>query len=434
LILRGVPADKISVIYNWCDEAQISGQGVSVARGLDEWSDKFLVIFAGVMGATQGLDAVLDAAELVARRRPAVHFLFIGGGTEVKRLMQEVSARQLFNVSFAARVPVRDIGPVLARADALLVHLKDYPLFRITIPSKTQAYMAAGRPILMAVRGDAEALVQEANCGITCDPENPTQLAKAIEKLAAMSGDERLALGDNGRRFYDSMLSLRAGTQKFAAAFTKPISNEPAWRTFYQRHGKRAFDAVMSSCGLILLAPILAIVAFLVRVKLGSPVMFRQQRPGLRGTPFVLMKFRTMTERRDGAGTLLPDGERLTPFGRFLRATSLDEFPELFNVFRGDMSLVGPRPLLMQYLERYTPEQARRHKVKPGITGWAQINGRNSLNWSDKFRLDVWYVDHYSFLVDCRVLSMTCWKVLSRQGITHPGHVTTEEFKAESAS
>lgn len=203
--------------------------------------------------------------------------------------------------------------------------------------------------------------------------------------------------------------------------------------TFYQRHGKRAFDALASGCGLLLLSPILAIVALLVWIKLGSPIVFRQQRPGLCGRPFFLIKFRTMTNGCDPRGVLLADSDRLTPFGRFLRSTSLDEFPELFNVLRGEMSLVGPRPLLMRYRERYNHEQARRHEVKPGVTGLAQVNGRNNLNWDDKFRLDVSYVDHYSFAADCRILLRTCWNVVTRQGISQPGHVTAEEFKPEAA-
>lgn len=197
---------------------------------------------------------------------------------------------------------------------------------------------------------------------------------------------------------------------------------------FYRRFGKRFFDVVMSGFGLALLSPILAIVAVLVRVKLGSPITFRQQRPGLHGTPFVLVKFRTMTDNRDASGAPLPDSDRLTPFGQFLRATSLDEFPELLNVLRGDMSLVGPRPLLIQYRERYTREQARRHEATPGITGWAQINGRNALSWDEKFRLDVWYVDHCSLLLDLKILALTCWKALMREGISQPGQASAAEF------
>ena len=161
---------------------------------------------------------------------------------------------------------------------------------------------------------------------------------------------------------------------------------------------------------------------------MGSPVLFKQQRPGLHGKPFMMSKFRTMTDARDGDGNLLPDADRLTRLGRFLRSTSLDELPELFNVLKGDMSLVGPRPLLMRYLDRYTPEQARRHEVRPGITGWAQINGRNALSWEDKFTLDVWYVDHCSLLLDMRIILQTIWKVLRREGISQEGEATMSEF------
>lgn len=191
---------------------------------------------------------------------------------------------------------------------------------------------------------------------------------------------------------------------------------------------KRLMDILVSGAGLLLLSPFLLVVAFLVRVKLGSPVFFRQQRPGLHGKPFMLVKFRTMTDERDEKGNLLPDEVRLTRFGQFLRSTSIDELPELWNVFVGEMSLVGPRPLLMQYLDRYTPEQARRHEVKPGITGWAQVNGRNALSWEEKFKLDVWYVENRSFLLDIKVLFLTLVKVFRREGISAGDHVTMPEF------
>jgi len=188
---------------------------------------------------------------------------------------------------------------------------------------------------------------------------------------------------------------------------------------------------VVSSMSLVFLSPLLFIIASLIRKRMGEPVLFRQQRPGLHGRPFWLLKFRTMTDVRDNTGILLPDVDRLTKFGRFLRATSLDELPEFFNVLKGDMSLVGPRPLLMQYLDRYTPEQARRHEVKPGITGWAQIHGRNALTWEEKFKLDVWYVDNWSIWLDIRVLIITLWKIIRREGINHPGMATMEEFRGK---
>ena len=174
--------------------------------------------------------------------------------------------------------------------------------------------------------------------------------------------------------------------------------------------------------------PLLGVVALLVRWKLGTPIFFRQTRPGLGGQPFQMMKFRSMTDARDAAGNLLPDADRLPAFGRWLRASSMDELPELFNVLKGDMSLVGPRPLLMQYLPLYSPRQARRHEVRPGITGWAQINGRNAIAWEEKFELDVWYVEHCSFWLDLKILALTAFSLFRRHGISAPGSATAPEF------
>ena len=191
---------------------------------------------------------------------------------------------------------------------------------------------------------------------------------------------------------------------------------------------KRLLDLTLTLLGGLILLPVFVLIALLVRWLHGAPVLYRQRRPGYRGLPFTLFKFRTMTETLDADEQLRPDAERLTSFGRFLRATSLDELPELYNVLRGEMSLVGPRPLLMRYLDRYTVEQARRHMTLPGITGWAQINGRNNVSWEDKFDLDVWYVDHWSFWLDLRILVITPFKVLRREGINQPGNATAMEF------
>jgi sugar transferase EpsL len=191
---------------------------------------------------------------------------------------------------------------------------------------------------------------------------------------------------------------------------------------------KRVFDITLSAVILVLALPLSLVVAALAFWRLGSPVLLRQQRPGLHGKLFTLYKFRSMTDARDAFGTLLPDEQRLTRFGKFLRATSLDELPELWNVIRGDMSLVGPRPLLPEYLSLYNKEQARRHEVLPGITGWAQVNGRNALSWKDNFAFDVWYVDNRSFWLDLKILFRTLWKVVTREGISQQGHVTRERF------
>jgi len=195
---------------------------------------------------------------------------------------------------------------------------------------------------------------------------------------------------------------------------------------------KRLFDITVSALLLILLLPIVIIVSVLIRLKMGSPILFRQMRPGLYGEPFEVYKFRTMSEQVDLSGNTLPDGARLTNLGRFLRKTSLDEIPQLFNVFNGDMSLVGPRPLLMEYLPLYSLEQAKRHLVRPGITGWAQVHGRNTISWQDKFCLDVWYVENASFMVDMKILCMTLLKVLRRDGINASDADTMKKFTGNS--
>ncbi len=197
---------------------------------------------------------------------------------------------------------------------------------------------------------------------------------------------------------------------------------------------KRVSAVFFSGIALLLFAPCMAVIALVMQLSGSGPVLFRQTRPGFKGRPFTLLKFRTMSNARDPRGLLLSDGERLTRIGNFLRQHSLDELPQLWTVFRGDMSLVGPRPLLMQYMDRYTPDQARRHAVKPGITGWAQVHGRNALSWPDKFRLDLWYVDNQSLSLDAWILIRTLWQVLRREGISQHGHATMPEFLGGSVT
>ncbi len=212
------------------------------------------------------------------------------------------------------------------------------------------------------------------------------------------------------------------------------LSNFPTFqlsnkRFIYKRYIKRPMDFILSLIGIIALSPILLIIALLVRIKLGSPVIFKQERPGLKERIFTLYKFRTMTDERDENDELLPDGVRLTRFGKFLRSTSLDELPELINILKGDMSVVGPRPLLVQYLPLYDEQQRRRHEVRPGLSGWAQINGRNAISWEDKFSLDVEYVDNISFILDLKIILLTLKKVIIREGINQKGEATIEDFK-----
>ena len=238
----------------------------------------------------------------------------------------------------------------------------------------------------------------------------------------------RAEMGRAGREWMERDFRPEAIWQAHADLYREMLEERAQRRARRGAALKRGFDLLAATAALVVLAPVLAAIAALVRMMMGSPVLFRQERPGYKGRPFTCLKFRTMTDERDAAGRLLPDGERLTRLGRWLRSTSLDELPELINVLRGEMSLVGPRPLLPQYLARYTPEQMRRHDAKPGITGWTQVNGRNALSWEQKFEMDLWYVDHRSFWLDVRILARTVWQVLRRDGIAQPGHASMPEF------
>jgi lipopolysaccharide/colanic/teichoic acid biosynthesis glycosyltransferase/glycosyltransferase involved in cell wall biosynthesis len=429
LLHRGIPSSKITLIYNWCDERalQNSGGPVSPLAG----TGRFAILFAGTMGRAQGLESVLRAAQICQTAVPSAQFFFIGGGTERLRLERMATGLQLDNVEFLQRVPMQAMGRILASSDAAMVHLKDDPLFRITIPSKTQAYLAAGKPVLMAVLGDAADLVRRSRAGVLCEPDNPQSIADAVKELVG-SGPECLAeMGNNGRAFYDCELSLARGVERFEGVFMAAVGQ--VWSMRSRQNGwrfvvKTSFDRLAALFGLVALFPILIVAGILVWLSTGRPILFRQKRPGRYAQPFILLKFRTMSEGRDATGSLLPDKDRLTRIGRLLRATSIDELPQLWNVLRGEMSLVGPRPLLMEYLPRYTPEQFRRHEVLPGITGWAQINGRNAIDWKEKFTLDVWYVDHWSLLIDFKILVQTLRSVIMRKDISSEKHATMPEF------
>ncbi|KEF34220.1 UDP-phosphate galactose phosphotransferase [Deinococcus sp. RL] len=426
LIERGVPEHKVSVIPNWTneDKTDLTLPPPERARELG-FADRFNVVFAGNMGKAQALDTVLDAAEEL--RGEAARFVMIGGGVEEGRLRESARERGLTNVDFLPRRPPSEIGEILALADALLIHLKDDPLFAITIPGKTQANLRAGKPLLMGVRGDAAALVREAGAGLTFPPQDAAALAAAVRELMALSPDERRQMGERGARYYEEHLALRVGAARFAELLADAARGGSAYDPV-----KRVLDVLISGLGLAALGLPMLVLAAVVRSRLGSPVLFQQVRPGRYGDSFKMYKFRTMTDERGPDGELLPDGVRLTAFGRFLRSTSLDELPELFNVLKGDMSLVGPRPLLMEYLPRYTPRQARRHEVLPGITGWAQVNGRNALSWEQKFELDVWYVENRTLALDLRILCMTVAKVLRRDGISAAGDATMPIFKGST--
>lgn len=409
LVARKVPAGKVDVIPNWADEDQID-----VRPGADrpDSSGSFRVSFAGTMGAAQALDTVLDAAALLKDTEPSVRFTLIGDGIDAARIRDLVASRTLTNVEVLPRRPLAEIGAVLTASDALLVHLRDDPLFSITIPSKTQAYLMAGRPILMGVRGDAARMVEDANAGIAFAPEDPGALAAAIRQLLAMSPAARGAMGASGRDYYSRHLSLAEGARRFADVLRRASMLKP--RTLA---ATRLADLLASTILLIVLALPIAVVALVVRFGIGGPVLFRQLRPGRDGEPFEMLKFRTMSDARGPDGALLPDGLRLTSVGSALRATSLDELPSLWNVFRGQMALVGPRPLLMRYTKYFTVEEAERLMVRPGITGWAQVNGRNLVGWDERLAMDVWYVRNMSVGLNVKILLSTVLRVFRSDGV-----------------
>lgn len=411
LIERGVPEHKVSVIPNWTneDKTDLSLPPAQRARELG-FAGKFNVVFAGNMGRAQALDTVLDAAEQL--RGEAARFVMIGGGVEEGRLRESARERGLSNVDFLPRRPPSEIGEILALADALLIHLKDDPLFAITIPGKTQASLRAGKPLLMGVRGDAAALVQEAGAGLTFPPQDAGALAAAVRELMALPPEERRRMGERGARYYEEHLALRVGAARFAELLAAAARGSSAYDPV-----KRVLDLILASVALLLLGVPMAAIALAISRTMGSPVLYSQVRPGRHGYPFKIYKFRSMNDARDKQGNLLPDSERITPLGSFLRSSSLDELPELFNVLRGEMSIVGPRPLLRSYLKRYSPEQHRRHEVRPGITGQAQISGRQDILFSQRIAHDVWYVDHRSLLLDLKIILLTVPRMLAARGV-----------------
>jgi len=428
LVERGVPATKINLIYNWANEmdAWSHQDGDLSAFGL---TGRFNVVYAGTIGPAQALDTILSAAKLIEESEPRAQFILVGDGIEIASLRALAAEMAVTSVRIMPRMPQSEIGTLLAAADVLLVHLKDDPLFRITIPSKTQFYLAIGKPILMGVRGDAAELLVNSGAGIVVDPQNPGALAKAVCDLARLPKHELTEMGRRARIFYQSELSAVVGVGRTLVIVDSAVAARKR-----RSVSKRAFDIVVAGTALVILSPAILITAAVLWCNFGSPVLFRQMRAGLDGKPFRMYKFRTMRDTRNEEGRLLPDAERLTPLSRLARRLSLDELPQLWNVLRGEMSLVGPRPLLMAYLNRYTRVQARRHEVRPGITGWAQVNGRNAISWQQKLDLDVWYVTNRSFLLDLKILLMTVVQVFRGQGISASGHDTMPEFRGTSGS
>jgi lipopolysaccharide/colanic/teichoic acid biosynthesis glycosyltransferase len=427
IIQRGlVKADKVVFVPNGADtELFTPGPPDPKVRQELGWGDRFVVMYAGAHGRANALSQLIDAAEAL-KDRSDILIACVGDGPERAQLTAEAERRKLINIVFHGPQS-KDRMPAITRAcDVGTAVLQDNPTFKTVYPNKVFDYMACARPVLLAIDGVARTLVcDQAKAGIFVPPENGKSFADAVRRLVDDS-EGRKAMGSHGLAWVSKEAARDALAQRYlgimkdlAKTKAKP---EPVPTKSRPQRIKNFFDRTIALVALILLSPVLLVVALAILVSMGRPVFFRQQRPGYKGRPFLLTKFRTMTL---GAGA---DAQRLTPLGRFLRSTSLDELPELWNVLCGQMSLVGPRPLLMQYLSRYTNEQARRHEAMPGITGWAQVHGRNAISWEEKFKYDVWYVDHASVGLDIRILLLTLRQVFTRSGISAAGVATMPEF------
>lgn len=436
---RGVATSRITSIPNACDldlfHPLAPDQSIQPELIPGVAAGSFVAAFTGAHGQANGLDAVLDlAAELCRRGRHDIQLLLIGDGRCKPALEQRAAAENLQNCHFLPLVPKPQLAQLLRQAVHVgLMVLADVPAFyRGTSPNKFFDYLACGLAVVNNYPGWLADLIQNHQLGVPVPPRDPKAFADALIALAD-NPVQLQTMGANARALAESKFS-----RVLLAAQWSQVLESTAKRYGRRRIGfvrrttyrllKGAADRLAALLALLLLSPLLLVVALLVRWRLGAPVLFRQQRPGHGERPFELLKFRTMTNARATSGALLPDAQRLTPLGQWLRATSIDELPELLNILRGEMSFIGPRPLLMQYLPLYSLEQARRHDVKPGFSGWAQINGRNALSWEEKFCLDVWYVDHQSFWLDLRIFLLTIWKVIRREDISASGEATMAPF------
>jgi len=382
--------------------------------------------YVGRLVKDKGIRELMEAFQRLHATYPALRLLLVGDFEPGDPVEPEV--RRYIEAGPAIIRPgfVSDTAPYYRLMDVLAL-----PTHREGFPGVPLEGQASGVPVVTTTATGAVDSILDGVTGLLVPVGDANALANAVGKLLADPA-LRVRMGNAGRMRVERDFRLEVIWSAMADLYRDLMEEkiDPPQVRFEGKISweKRIFDMVVATSGLVLLSPLLAVLAILIRLRLGSPVVFRQRRPGWHGKLFTCLKFRTMSDARDAQGRLLPDADRMTRFGRLLRRSSIDELPELINVIRGEMSLVGPRPLLPQYLARYTPEQMRRHEVKPGITGWAQANGRNNLEWGQKFAFDLWYVDNWSLGLDFRILARTAWQVLRCHGIAKRGHVTMPEF------
>jgi lipopolysaccharide/colanic/teichoic acid biosynthesis glycosyltransferase len=387
--------------------------------------------YVGRFVKDKGIRQLVESFQQLRGTYPDLRLLLVGDfepgdPVELKVRRYIESERAIIRPGF-----VSNTGPYYLLMDVLAL-----PTYREGFPGVPLEGQASGVPVVTTMATGAVDSIIDGVTGILVPVGDTNALTAAVGKLLAdpelrsrmgRAGRERMERDFRPEVIWDALIHLyRELIEEKLGHPQMTFKNRIPW-------AKRIFDIVVATSALLLLSPLLAAVALLIRLRLGSPVLFRQERAGSFGSRFECLKFRTMTDARDANGELLPDADRLTRLGRFLRSASLDELPELINVIRGEMSLVGPRPLLAKYLERYSPEQMRRHNARPGITGWAQINGRNALKWDQRFEFDLWYIDHWSFGLDLSILTKTVWQVIRREGVARPGHATMPEFPGMAA-
>ncbi len=429
---RGVPEGHVVTCPNGCDLdlfAPDAAHPLPEIPGLP--SDAFVATFTGAHGVANGLGAVLDAAaELRKRGRTDIFFVFIGDGKERPALIERAHREKLDNCVFVDPMAKKTLAQFLCRrANVGLMILANVPAFYYgTSPNKFFDYLASGLPVLVNYPGWMGEMVVADGAGVVVPPQDPVAFADALTSLA----DARAVtqeMGQRGRNLGARAFSRTTLAQNCVSVMESAAAMRSSKEmSAYRRWGKRGLDLLVLLLVSPFVLPVVIVAALLVRLQMGSPVFYRQVRPGYKAKPFTLLKIRTMNSALDEQGNLLSDEHRLTKFGGLLRRCSVDELPQLWNVLKGEMSLVGPRPLLMQYLDRYTPEQARRHEVRPGVTGWAQVNGRNTIDWQQRFLLDIWYVEHLSLGLDAQIIWKTVHNVVKGEGISQAGQATMKEF------
>jgi len=430
----GIKTDKITIIPNGSDIDQFRVPASAGTEFLEQHSELQggpLIVYTGTLGHINGVTYFVEVAKSMKTLDPSVKFLICGDGAEKKQIRRHADKCGVLgnNLWIYDPIPKTDMPSLLSAATIATSLFLDIPQMQHNSANKFFDALAAGRPIAINYGGWHKDLAEGRGAGLALPPDDANAAANELRDFlnnpegVSRAGYQAAALADS--LFNRDILAstLRGVLEKVGTA--TPTSLAHRHRALFV---KRLFDAISSLIALIILTPAMIGIALAIWCSLGRPILFSQIRPGLRGRPFRLIKFRTMADARDARGRTLPDGERLTAFGRFLRSTSLDELPELLNVLTGDMSLVGPRPLLMEYLPYYNSNQNRRHEVKPGITGWAQISGRNALTWEEKFSFDIWYIDNYSFWLDIETLFKTFWVVLKGRGVSASDHVTMPRF------